>query len=40
MPPECCLKRVIVCVKTAGEPFEHCGSALLNEEFQFILVLR
>ena len=37
---ECRLRLVIMRVKTAGEAIKHCGSALLNEEFQVSLVLR
>ena len=39
-PPERRLRRVIVCVKIAGEAIEHCGTTVLNEELQLSLVLR
>ena len=36
----CCLRRVIVRGKTAGDAIEHCGTAVLNKELQVSLVLR
>ena len=39
-PPERRLRRVIVCVKIAGEAIEHCGTTVLNKKLQVSLVLR